>query len=63
MAFHLPYTKGSRYFMAVSGLSAFSRCVKAFVYIFGNFAFCVLSQGPRCTRSTSSDSLGSLTAL
>lgn len=39
MAFHLPYTKGSRYFMAVSGLSAFSRCVKAFVYIFGNFAF------------------------
>lgn len=57
MAFHLPYTKGSRYFMAVSGLSAFSRCAQAFVYIFGNFAFCVLSQEPRSTSSSSSDLL------
>lgn len=56
MAFHLRYTKpGSRYIVAVSGLSAFPRCVELFVYIFGNFAFCVLSQELWCKSRTSSD--------
>ena len=52
MDFHLSHTKRARYFVAVSGLSAFSRCVEFFVYIFGNFAFCMLSQEPGCTSSS-----------